>query len=39
MAHMGVSQNWRYSLGVPVKRIILFRGLYWAPPILGNYHM
>ena len=27
------------SLGVPIIRIIVFWGLYWGPPILGNYHM
>ena len=26
-------------LGVPILRIILFWGLYWGPPILGNYHI
>ena len=26
-------------LGVPIIRIIVFWGLYWGPPILGNYHM
>ena len=26
-------------LGVPVLRIIVFWGLYWGPPILGNYHI
>ena len=26
-------------LGVPILRIIIFWGLYWGPPILGNYHM
>ena len=26
-------------LGVPITRIIVFWGLYWGPPILGNYHM
>ena len=25
--------------GVPIIRIIVFWGLYWGPPILGNYHM
>ena len=26
-------------LGVPKIRIIVFRGLYCGPPVLGNYHM
>ena len=26
-------------LGVPIIRIIVFGGLYWGPPILGNYHL
>ena len=26
-------------LGVPVIRTIVFWGLYWGPPILGNYHI
>ena len=26
-------------LGVPILRIIVFWGLYWGPPILGNYHL
>ena len=26
-------------LGVPIIRTIVFGGLYWAPPILGNYHI
>ena len=26
-------------LGVPIIRIIVFWGLYWGPPILGNYHI
>ena len=25
-------------LGVPITRTIIFWGLYWGPPILGNYH-
>ena len=24
-------------LGVPITRIIVFSGLHWGPPILGNY--
>ena len=26
-------------LGVPIIRIIVFWGLYWGSPILGNYHL
>ena len=26
-------------LGVPIKRTIVFWGLYWGPLILGNYHI
>ena len=26
-------------LGVPVRRTIVFRRLYWAPPISGNYQI
>ena len=26
-------------LGVPIIRTIVVWGLYWGPPILGNYHM
>ena len=25
--------------GVPIIRIIVFWGLYWGSPILGNYHL
>ena len=25
--------------GSPVIRILVFWGLYWGPPVLGNYHM
>ena len=25
--------------GVPLIRTIVFWGLYWGPPILGNYHI
>ena len=25
--------------GVPIIRTIVFGGLYWGPPILGNYHI
>ena len=36
---MGVSQNYGYPSGVPIIRIIVFWGLNWGPPILGNYHI
>ena len=26
-------------LGVPIVRIVVFGGLYWGSPILGNYHI
>ena len=26
-------------LGVPIIRILVYGGLYWGPPILGNYHV
>ena len=26
-------------LGVPIIRTIVLWGLYWGPPILGNYHI
>ena len=26
-------------LGIPIIRIIVYLGLYWGPPILGNYHI
>ena len=26
-------------LGVPIIRIVVYWGLYWGPPILGNYHI
>ena len=26
-------------LEVPIGRIIVFWGVYWGPPILGNYHI
>ena len=25
-------------MGVPIRRMIVFGGLYWGSPILGNYH-
>ena len=37
--------NWGFPkirgtlLGVPIKRTIIFWGLYWGPPILGNYQI
>ena len=38
-----MAQLWEFprisgtSLGVPIIRPIIFWGLYWGPPILGNY--
>ena len=26
-------------LEVPIKGIVIVWGLYWGPPILGNYHL
>ena len=26
-------------LGVPIIRIMIYWGLYWGPPVLGNYHL
>ena len=26
-------------LGVPIIRTVVFWGLFWGPPFLGNYHM
>ena len=26
-------------LGVPIIRIIIFWGLHWGPPVLGNYQV
>ena len=36
---MGVSQIKGTILGVPIIRIVVFWGLYWGPPILGNYYI
>ena len=36
---VGVSQNQRYPLGVPARRIIVFGGLQWVLPMLGNYRV
>ena len=36
---MGVSYIKGTILGLPIIRTIVFWGLYWGPPILGNYHM
>ena len=36
---MRVSQNWGYHFGVPITRTVVYWGLYWGPPILGNYHI
>ena len=34
---MGVSQNSGYRLRGPHNKDETFRGLYWGPPVLGNY--
>ena len=26
-------------MGVPIIRTMVFWGLYWGPPVLGNYHI
>ena len=36
---MGGFPKLGYHLGLPIVRIIIFWGLYWDPPILGNYHI
>ena len=36
---MGVPKIRGTFLGVPVTRMIVYEGLYWGPPILGNYHI
>ena len=28
-----------FFLGGPIIRIIIYWGLYWGPPIMGNYHV
>ena len=30
---------WVPLLGVPIVRMIIFLGLYWGSPILGNHHL
>ena len=37
--HGDFPKIWGTILGVPIIRFIVFWGLYWGPPILGNYHM
>ena len=37
--HMGVSLSSGYLFGVPQIRIVVHWGLYWAPPVFGNYHI
>ena len=39
MQYLGVSQNRGTFLGVPIIRSIIFWGLYWGTPILGNNHL
>ena len=36
---IGVSQNYRYLFGVPILRLIIFRGLYWGPLFWENYQI
>ena len=39
------SPTWRFpkirvtTLGVPIRRTVVYEGLHWGPLILGNYHM
>ena len=35
----GVSKIGGTILEIPIIRTIVFWGLYWGPPILGNYHV
>ena len=37
--HMRVSQITGTILGVSIIGIVIFWGLFWGPPILGNYHI
>ena len=39
MSHGGFPKLGVTFLGVPIIRTIVFWGLYWGPPFLGNYHM
>ena len=34
--YTGVFQNWVYISGVPVQRIVVWRGLCWGPLFWGN---
>ena len=34
----GFPQIRRPFWGVPIVRIVVFSGLYWGPPVYGNYH-
>ena len=34
---MGISHNYGYILGIPIRRIVVFWGLYWGPAIFGNH--
>ena len=36
---LGISQIMDTFLGVPIVRTIVYWGLYWGPPVLGNYHL
>ena len=39
IAHIGFPKIRGTLLGVPIIRIKVFWGLYWGPPIYGNYHI
>ena len=39
LTRMGLPKIRSTLLGVPAIRTIIFCGLYWAPPVLGNYHI
>ena len=36
---MGIPKIRDTFLGFPIYRTIVFWGLYWGPPIFGNYHL
>ena len=35
--HLGGFPKWGPVWGVPIIEIVVFWGLWWGPPILGNY--
>ena len=37
--HLGFPKIRGTLFGAPIMRITVFWGLYWGPPILGNYHL